>query len=170
MEELLIENTECGQHPHGPPQLHGDPVQVAQVEPGGVGPSYEEVDHGTVTAVEEVFPDTFIADSCNYMEHSGHGEETSKDSSIHQGSVGLGGASGIGEHQVAQPEGGDDQDPMGHNVGKMFLLCWHIGIVISWSLILPVRPEDSLASQPQVVQPQTLPISNCFLGVTWSSI
>ena len=41
--------------------------------------------------------------------------------------------------------------PMGYNIGEVFLLCWHVGIVISWPFILPVGLQDSLAQHPQVV-------------------
>ena len=73
MEQLLIGDAQQCKQPHRPPaqtdamrpgltpmtpspQLHGHSVQVAQLQPGGVGASNEQVDHGPVAPVQQVPP------------------------------------------------------------------------------------------------------------------
>ena len=56
MEELLVGDAQESQQPDSPPQLYWHSTEVSQLEPGGVGPSYEQVYHGSVTSVQQVSP------------------------------------------------------------------------------------------------------------------
>ena len=56
MEELLVSDAQEGQEPDSPPQLYGDSAEMAELEPGCVGASYEQVDHGPITPMQQVSP------------------------------------------------------------------------------------------------------------------
>ena len=84
---------------------------MPEVEPGGVGARYEQVDHGSVRPVQQVFPQPeqhgrrdiaggrprynlpVITEGSNGVEDSGDSEESGEDSSVDRGSVELGGVS-----------------------------------------------------------------------------
>lgn len=55
MEQLLVEDASKGQAPDEPSEFHRVAVldEGLEVEPGGVAPSYEEVDHATVTTMQQ---------------------------------------------------------------------------------------------------------------------
>ena len=62
------------------------------------------------------------------------------------------GTCGAGDHEVAQPDGGDHQHPVSHDVGSVFLHGWHIRVVVLGTLVLPRGPRHGFARRPHGVQ------------------
>ena len=82
---------------------------MSELEPGCVGAGDEEVDHGAVAAVQQISPQSTTTHGRHGVEDCGHGEQAGEHRPVHEAAVQLGGAPGIGDHQPAQPEGGEHQ-------------------------------------------------------------
>jgi len=86
MENLLIEDTKSGKEPYGPTQFYCGTVKLSEVKPWCVGAGNEEVDHGTVAAVQQVPPDAFVTDCSNSVENSRDCEQSRQHCTVYTGS------------------------------------------------------------------------------------